>query len=324
MNDLGAPPAMAMLNGAEFYVYPWDDGSMVLPGVSHALYWHRCDANGCTAPRRIPGQLSLGRANLAAYNGLIYMVHQGDSDSTAVYFTHLDPNSGQWTPDVRLSNVTFGGAPALAAYGGRLYMVGSQQRVLANRTTTYPLWSTSMGTDEVFSPSSGLFGEESASPPSLAVINSTLYVAHRWGQTSQIVMQSMTTNSPWSAVTHIYAGPSNANIEGDDVQIAAVNGFLHLIHHRWSGNETWWTYNHGCDGFAPEVSISGFRFGSRSSMATSIKGLAINGLVDEGVWPYTHNNWDHAIFTAPPPPTGVNRCSVFIGGGGGIGGINNL
>src|SRR3569623_1313894 len=42
-DDLGNVPASAMLNGVQYYVYPFDDGG-VLPGTSHDLYWNQCDA----------------------------------------------------------------------------------------------------------------------------------------------------------------------------------------------------------------------------------------------------------------------------------------
>jgi hypothetical protein len=328
-DDLGAPPAMAMINGAELYVYPWDDGSMILPGVSHDLYWQRCDSSGaCTSPRRIPGQESLGRVNLAAFNGFVYMVHQGDSDSTAVWFSRFDPNAGTWTSNVKLSFSTFGGSPALQAFNNKLYIVGSHKQIVTRNnvaTDTYPLLYATMGTDEVFSGTAGLFGEESASPPSLAVLGNILYVAHRWGQTAEIVLQTTGTNGVWSAVRHIPAGPSNANIQGDDVQIAAVNGFLHLVHHRWSGNQTWWTYNRGCDAFAPEVSVPSYNYGTNSSMQTGFGGLKLNGMVDTGLWPYTHNNWYQSKFLAPPTPLTLPRCGIIIilGGGGDIG-LNGL
>ncbi|HEY6036108.1 MAG TPA: hypothetical protein VIV58_17650 [Kofleriaceae bacterium] len=317
LNNLGNVPAMAMLNGAEYYVYPWDDGSAVLPGVSHDLYWHKCDSTGCTSPKRIPGQLSLGRVNLAAYNGFIYMVHQGDSDSTEVWFTRLTPSTGQWTSNVKLSFATVVGAPALAAFNNRLYMVGSRkQQVIRNNVsvTTFPLWYASMDTNEVWSPTGTLWGEESASPPSLAVFAGQLYAAHRWGQTSQIVVQTLPAGGTWSAVQHIFAGVNNANIEGDDVQIAAVNGWLHLVHHRWSGSQTWWTYFNQCNPWAPEVTVPSYNFSSRSSMATSRQGLSLYGLYDSGLWPYTDNNWRQINFNAPPPPIILPNCGIGIGG----------
>ncbi|MEP6862173.1 MAG: hypothetical protein ABJE66_16230 [Deltaproteobacteria bacterium] len=323
LEDLGASPAMTIINGAELYVFPWEDGSSVLPGVSHDLYWVRCDSGGgCTSPKRVPDQESLGRVNLATFNGKAYMVHQGDSDSTAVWFSRFDPYAGTWTSNVKLSFATFGGAPALAVFNNRLYIAGSLKRIVTRNnvaTATYPLWYATMDANETFSATATIAGEESASPPSLAALDNRLYVAHRWGQTSQIVIQSTGLTGPWSAVQHIPAGPSNASIEGDDVQIAAVNGYLHLVHHRWSGNQTWWTYNRGCDAFAPEISVPSYNFGTKSSMQTGFGGLKLNGMVDSGLWPYTHNNWYQSKFNAPPAPLTVPRCSlVFSGGGGGV------
>lgn len=316
-DDLGSVPAMAMLNGTEYYVYTWDGGGSVLPGTSNDLYWHQCNSSGCTSPRRIGDQLSMGRVNLAAFNGYIYMVHQGDSDSTAVWFSRLNPSTGQWTENVKLPFVTVAGSPALSEFNGRLYMVGSRRlQVTRNNVsvTTFPLWYASMGTNEAWSGTGTLYGEESASPPSLAVFNGQLYAAHRWGQTSQIVVQTLPTTGAWSAVQHIYAGPNNANIEGDDVQIAAVNGWLHLIHHNWTDSHTWWSYMNQCNAWSPEVTIPYWNYGTRSSMATSRVGLAVFGTYDTGVWPYTHNNWAQINFNAPPAPIIIRNCGIGLGG----------
>src|SRR5256885_1836648 len=74
-SQLSYPPAMAMLGGIEFYVYGWDGNNPVPGSLSHDLYWHRCDTTGaCTSRYRIPGQESMSRVNLAAFNGYIYMV----------------------------------------------------------------------------------------------------------------------------------------------------------------------------------------------------------------------------------------------------------
>jgi hypothetical protein len=314
-DELGSPPAMALLNGVEYYVYSYDSGSP-FPGVSHDLYWESCSAGTCSGLRRINGQESLDRASLAAFNGFIYMLHQGDSDSTAVYFSRLDPRTGVWTTNIKLPFTTYAGSPALAAFNNQLYMVGSRQA----SSTSYPLWFATMGTNEQWSSIQSMVGE-ARTPPSLAVLGNVLYVAHRLGSDQYIAIQTLAAgSSTWSGANLIPAGQNGAYIKGDDVQIAAVNGYLHLVHHRpGDGGETWWTYNRGCDAFAPEVTVPGFGYSSKSSMQTAVGGLALNGLVDEGLWPYTHNYWHQIRFHAPAGPIRVPSCS--IGGIGGIGGI---
>ncbi len=309
LSGLGSPPAMATLNGVNYYVYTWDDDSP-FPGVSHDLYWHKCDSNGCTSPRRISDQESLGRASLAAFNGYIYMVHQGDDDSTAVWFSRFTPSTDQWSPNVKLSFSTYGGAPALAAFNGSLYIAGS--RKLTTKGTTYPLWYATMGTNEQFSATQTIAGQ-SASAVTLAPLGNSLYLAHRVGTDHEIAIHSLPANGAWSNPSLIPAGPQNGYIQGDDVQLASVNGYLHLVHHRTSGNETWWTYNRGCDAWAPEVSIPAFNYSSASSMAATTGGLYVFGLVDMGLWPYTINYWHQSFFHAPPAPITIPRCNITVG-----------
>jgi hypothetical protein len=313
--DLGSPPAMAMLDGHEYYVYTWDEGGSVNPWSDiHELYWKQCSATTCTSAKRIPGQLSMGRVNLAAFNGRIYMVHQGDEDSKAVWFSSLNPATGQWTDNIKLSFETFGGSPALAAFNNRLYMVGSKAQDVPRRggtVRTYPLWYASMGANETWSATSWI-ASESASPPSIAVLGSTLYLAHRNGQTADIVIQTMPTGGAWSTPARIPAGPSNSNIQGDDVQLAAVNGYLHLVHHRFNDNYTYWTYNRGCDPWAPEVTVDSFTSSSRTSLATGLNGLVLNRLIDTALWPYTTLNWYKSRYLAPPAPITLPKCGGFF------------
>jgi hypothetical protein len=313
-DELSYPPAMAMLNGVEYYVYAWDPGGNPNPwaDLTHDLYWHQCTATGCTSPKRISDQQSMSRVSLAAFNGYIYMVHQGDSDEQAVWFSRLDPGTGQWTPNVKLPFATLGGTPALAAFNNQLYIVGSQEKEITRRgvtVTTYPLWYATMSANEVFSQTRWI-NSESASPPSLAALGNALYLAHRDGATGSIVLQTLPAGAGWSAPAHISAGPSSSYIQGVDVQLAAVNGFLHLIHHRLTGSLTYWTYNRGCDAWAPEISVPSFDYSSTPSLSTGRDGLVLNGLVDFGLWPYVDYGWYVHRFIAPPPPNTLPNCGA--------------
>lgn len=311
-SELSSPPAMAMLDGVEYYVYASDEGDPLPGRLWHDLYWYQCDGVTCTSPKRISGQLSMDRVNLAAFNGYIYMVHQGDTDDTAVWFSRLDPRAGVWSTNVKLPFTTFGGSPAIAAFNNQLYIVGSNEREVTRHgttITTYPLWYATMDANELFSATRGI-SSESASPPSLAVLGNTLYLAHRNGATGEIVIQKMGAGGSWTAPQLIPAGPSNAYIQGDDVQLATVNGYLHLVHQRFSGNYTYWTYTRGCD-WAPEITVDAFGSSSRSSLATGRNGtLVLNRLVDGGLWPYTVYHWYLNRFIAPAAPITVQICGA--------------
>lgn len=300
------PPAVALLDGFEYYVYSGD------PRLDDAneLFWHQCSPTACTDKKKIPGQLSMGRPSVAAYNGYIYMVHQGDTDDTAVWFTRLDVTTGIWMQNIKLPVTTLGGPPALTVFNGRLYMAGSREaQVLRNgvEVTTYPLWYTSMGTDEQWAPARNITGRESASPPSLAVLGSTMYMAHRDGATGEIVMQKMSVGTGWSAPTKIAAGPYGSYIQGNDVQIAAVNGYLHLVHRRFDSDYTYWTYNRGCDAFAPEVTIDAHSSHWQSSMQVGRTGLVLHRY-----YLYTDAlNWYVSRFNAPPAPITAPNCGAI-------------
>jgi len=312
--NYGSPPAMVELNGLQYWVGSWQDGTNLT--ANHDLYWQRCDGRICDGPFSISNQQSLGRVSLAVFNGHIYMVHQGDSDSTAVWFSRFDLGTNTWTSNTKLSFTTYGGAPALAAFNGQLVMVGS-----THVGNTYPLWYATMGTDETWTARGSVAGEESASPSSLAVFGSTLYLGHRWGQTAEIVLQQLSTNGSWSAVQHIPAGPGGANIQGNDVQLAVVNGYLHLIHHRFNdANDYWWTYNRGCDAFASEVTVPSYSHSTQASLSATSAGLRLSALEDHAV-PYsgfTINYIYQAYFAAPPPPITRPICGIIGIGGVGV------
>ncbi len=312
-DDYSYPPAMAMLDGVEYYVYA--QGTSFWGTYTHALSWHQCDGITCTDSRSIPGQKSLDRVNLAAFNGYIYMVHQGDTDDTAVWFSRLDTTTGQWTTNVKLPFTTVGGAPALAAFNNRLYLVGSREvEVTRHGTTitTYPLWYASMGADETWQAARSIAGQ-SASPPSLAVLGNRLYLAHQNGATADIAIRSMPIGGSWSAAARIPSGPNNAYLQGTDVQLAAVNGYLHLVHHRLDDDLTYWTYNRGCDDWAPEISVDALRSDWRLSMATGINGLVLSRLTD---WvengTATYHWWRRSRFIAPPAPMTLPDCGAQL------------
>ncbi|MEO7733931.1 MAG: hypothetical protein ABIY55_23410 [Kofleriaceae bacterium] len=308
--DIGYPPVSANLDGHDYYVFTWNEGGSPIPSTPHDLYWFQCSATACTVPHRIPGQQTSDRVNLAAFNGYIYMVHVGESDSSALWFSRLDPATGQWTTNSLLSNTTFDGAPALAAFNNQLYMVGTSERTVFKHgieVSTYPMWYATMDASETFSVQKPV-GYESATRPSLAVFFGKLYLAHRNGATDLIAINTMAPGgSAWSPAAYVLAGPGGTRIQGDDVQIAETNGYLHLIHHRYTDNYTWWTYYDGCT-WAPELTFDSYTWSSRSSMSTVNGGLGVARLHDIALWPYTSNAWENTTFTAPPAPITVPLC----------------
>jgi hypothetical protein len=305
---VGHPPHMATLNGTTYYVFT---GDTALPfTVSDDLYWAKRTGNTWSAPQRITGQQTPDRVSLAAFNGFIYMVHSGGG--TDLWFSRFDPATEQWSTNILLPYTTFGGPPALAAFNNQLYLVGTQEHVVTRHgvaVTTYPMWYATMTTAEEFSAAQPIPGQESASRPSAAAFADLLFVAHRNGQTAEIVWSYLAPGTAWSAPKFISAGAGGAAIQGDDVQIAEANGWLHLVHRRFDSNRTYWTYFDTC-AWAPEAPIDAFSADYALSMNTSPEGLTLARVVNTGLWPYTVNHWFESRFLAPPPPSNPFRCIV--------------
>lgn len=311
-DDIGYPPASVLFGGKDYYVYTNDNGSP-FPGVSHDLYWHRCDGTSCTGRKRITGQQTSDRVSLAAFNGYIYMVHTGESDGSALWFSRFDPATEQWSTNVKLTQTTIDGPPALAAFNNQLYMVGTSEATVTRRgvtITTYPMWYVSMNAAEVFSTTRSV-GRESASRPSLAAFYGKLYLAHQYGATGGIAMNTLQpSGTSWTADQVLTSGTTP--LYGYDVQIAEANGFLHLVHSSYSNNYTYWMYFDGC-AWAPVLTIDARQTTTRLSMATSRVGVEVARLHDYGLWPYTANAWISSKFTAPPAPVTVPLCQPTAG-----------
>lgn len=305
-DDFGYPPASAMFQGKEYYVYTWGDSAF--PTTPHDLYWHRCDGTSCTGRKRVSGQATSDRVNLAAFNGYLYMTHVGESDSSAIWFSRFDPATEQWSENVKLSQTTFDGPPAMAAFDNKLYLVGNSERTITRRgveVTTYPMWFVTMSPSEVFSPTMSV-GKESVFRPSLTEFFGRLYLAHQDGRTAQLAVNTLMPGSTsWSANTTLKNG--TVPIQGENVQIAAVNGFLHLVYSRFSDDYTYWMYNDGCK-WSTDITIDSRSTSSRLSMSNGLTGLLLSRMYDTGLWPYTHLNWIMTRFNAPPAPITVPLC----------------
>lgn len=308
-SNVGYPPASATLTGADYFVYT--KGDSPIPGaVPHELYWKQCNLSACADEHRIPDQSTSDRVSLAAFNGYIYMLHVGESNSAWVYFSRLDPTTGQWTPNNLLALSTFGGPPAIAAFNNQLYIVGTSEVPVTKRGVTimtYPMWYVTMGADEVFSTKRMMTGHESATRPSLASFAGKLYAAHQYGSTPEIAVSTLVPGSTtWSPMTRIVAGPNGTYLQGEDVQIAEANGFLHLVHRPFN-SFTYWTYFDQCT-WVPEITIDTFQTDVPVSMSSGINGLLLARLKDVAFWPYTSYNWLQRRFVAPPTSITAPLC----------------
>jgi hypothetical protein len=132
----------------------------------------------------------------------------------------------------------------------------------------------------VFSAAALLPGQYSISRPSAAVLGSRLYVAHRAGSSTAIVYKSF-DGASWSYDATIPAGPSGAAIEGTEPVIAAVDGYLHLIHRRPGSSYVWWTYTSNGASWPAEVTLGTLTSTYDPSLAAIPGGLVLVTTADD-------------------------------------------
>jgi hypothetical protein len=95
---------------------------MVHLDIQHNDLWHSVlDLSNMTwSEKHIENQASWGNPALASFNGLLHMVHPGDS-STNIWHSVFDGD--QWSPNVKIPNQASQTPPALAVFNGSLHMV---------------------------------------------------------------------------------------------------------------------------------------------------------------------------------------------------------
>ena len=233
--------------------------------------------------------MSADKVSLAAFNGFLYMVHSGNATPSQVWISRFDPATEQWSANYQLPYTSLSGPPAIAAFNGKLYFVGTTPG-------TFQMWMASMTTGETFSAMTPLTGHTSASRPYAAVYGGRLYFVHRNGQTGTLVLGT-TDGASWIAPQTIPAAGGSA-ITGLEAALATDAGFLHLIHRRPGATDVWWTYFDGCN-WATEVTINALHSSYDPSLTQGGPGLIMttaadstwNGIIetrDVSLSKYTH------------------------------------
>jgi hypothetical protein len=269
------------------------------------LFWQKQTATGWSSNVLIRDQRSTRRVSVAAFNGMLYMVHAGLADDTAVWISHLDPSTDTWSPPHLLPYTTFAGPPALVVYNNKLHLIGTTPG-------TYQMWMATMSAGEIFSPSRPILGHESASQPAAAVFNNTLFVAHRYGQTGELVYSTF-NGATWTADQYINVGPLGAPIRGIDPALASVNGYLHLVHRQPGTDNVWWTYFNGCE-WPAEITVGTTKSTYFPSLVQGARGLQMITLKDGFYAGYRARYMDLTEFVAPPAPIVPPRGCGVIGG----------
>jgi hypothetical protein len=251
--------ATATLNGTTYMVH-----SGGCPSCTD-LYWSKLGGGGWTDDVRIPGQLSGALVSLVAFNGRLYLAHTGSStSSTQLWFSSFNPATSTWTDDYEIPFPSRG-APGMAVYGGKLYMIGSA-------ASDARLWMASMSTSETWTPMT-MLSDYSLSAPSLAVLNGRLYMAHATTSDETIVYNFFDGTS-WVGNRRIPGGRNGLNQRGTP-RIAAWDGYLHVVHNEpGTTYETmYWTYFDG-SAWSAEVSIPN-HYSKKFTLSTTGAGLML-------------------------------------------------
>jgi hypothetical protein len=271
---------------------------MVHSGPGNVLRWRQFAGSAWTEPTQIPDQTTGQRVSLAAFNGFLYMVRTDLSQNTKLHVSRFTPATGQWTTSFQIPHTSLF-PPALAAFNGKLYLIGITP-------SNKKLWMATMSADEVFTPASAMEGHFSSSRVSATVFKCKLYIAHRAGSTLEVVYNSF-DGTQWGFDQVIPAGPNGAAIQAAEPAIAERSGYLHLLHRDnapISGVPVWWTYFDGAS-WASEVTVGSASTYYPPSLTAGGPGLvAINTTY--------YNSLASSMLFTQPPPIRFPLCSVIL------------
>jgi hypothetical protein len=272
-------PALAALNGVAHLNHS---------GNSDGVIWWATYTPGHWDPNvRIGTQASSATPSLAAFNGFVYMTHLGsDSGATQVWFDRFNPSTWSWRQDSPLSYTSVG-SPTIAAYGSKLYVIGVTPG-------SHQLWSATMDASESFTSRVLLPGMFSGSPPSLAVLNNRLYMAHLAGSspTAGAMVLNSFDGTSWGPDVVIPGGFNGGpQLTPDQPSIAAYGGVLHLVHRETTAGSgpgsIWWSYYTPSTGvWSAEVALPGQRMDGFAALAALPTQLLMvhHGSGDNGLW----------------------------------------
>jgi hypothetical protein len=266
------------------------DGTTII--VRANLAWAKRVPDGWSSWHSVGTSSSL-RPSLAGFNHFIYALTMGSHHD--VYMLRFDPSTDTWSQRTLLPFQS-DAMPAIVAFQNQLWILG-------NTPDTYQMWSATMTADEVFSQSQLIDGKFTIGRPSAAVYANRLYVAHQQASSDHVIYARF-DGTTWTDNQFIFAGPNGAAISGFDPQIAAVNGFLHIVYQDQSVIPTKWSYFDTCT-WAPEVSIGTLTTSEGYGLAQGGPGLVLTTRTTPSntVWV--------SEFTAPPAPLRPPNCGVI-------------
>jgi hypothetical protein len=294
---------VATVNGTTYMVHS-DVGTK-------AMYWKkRIGWQQWTVGQLIPGQKTSDQPSLAAFNGFLYMLHVGETDTSAVWFSRFDPVTETWTENRKLALSTDVGAPAIAGFDGRLWIVGA---TAIDEWDHNQIWVATMLPDGTVGGPVTLRSRITGHRPSLAVFAGKLFMSfdnNNSNYTMTHTAGSLATS--WGSLSAVKSGPQGTPASGWDARMAVAGGYLHLVH-TLPGRplDTYWTYWNQCT-WAPEVRLPDSRTNRPPSLTDGGTGLILTRepLQSTGI------DWyrvDVTEYTAPPPPISLPQCGGTVG-----------
>lgn len=294
---------VATVNGTTYMVHS-DVGTK-------AMYWRkRTGWQQWTVGKLIPGQKTSDQPSLASFNGYLYMLHVGETDKSAVWYSRFDPITETWTENKKLPLATDVGAPAIAGFDGRLWIVGGWA---IDQWGHNQIWAATMTPDGTVGGPVTLNSRITGHRPSLAVFAGKLFMSYDNNNSNYTMTHTAgTLAASWSNPSAVSSGPSGTPAAGWDARLAVAGGYLHLVH-TLPGNrplDTYWTYWNQCK-WAPEVRLPGNTVTNRPpSLTDGGTGLILTQeSLQSGDW-YRINVTE---YTAPPPPISLPQCGGAIG-----------
>jgi len=225
------------------------------------LYWSRLNANGTWSTAiQIPNQRSSEAVSLAAFNGYLYMVHLGESSSSKeVWASRFNPATQQWSTNYMLPYASER-TPAIAAYHGRLQLVGEG-------ADGRP-WNANIDASGTLSARS-IMDHWIDYRPSLAVVEDRLYLALAgWNRVSLMKYDG----TSWTHTRTAYEGYYES--EPREPVLAAHDGYLHLVHKRRDSDTLWWSSFDGSEWSTP-VTLGTMSSTARPAMTEGGSGLVL-------------------------------------------------
>lgn len=300
---------VASVNGTTYMVHTDPDNK--------TLYWKkRTGWQRWSAAVEIPDQRTSDQVSLAVLDGFLYMVHVGETDTSAVWFSRFDPVTETWTPNRKLEGLSTDiGAPALAGFDGRLWLVGGTTiDDYNNQLWVATLTPDASGGGAVGGPVNIRY-RRTTTRPSLAVFAGKLFLAYNTRNSIYTITHTAgTLATAWSAPSGVTSGPQGTYASGWDAKIASAGGYLHLVH-TLPGHplDVFWTYWDQCK-WAPEVRFDNQLTNRAPSLTDGGTGLI---LTREALSNSSTGSQSYEVltteYTAPPPPMTVPKCTGTVG-----------